>query len=65
MTRNFLSRLSHLKRDRRAVWVGYVLVAVGLAVLPFVVDNAIGRTWVRIIDFALIYAMLALERCNR
>jgi len=60
MTRNFLSRLSHLKRDRRAVWVGYVLVAVGLAVLPFVVDNAIGRTWVRIIDFALIYAMLAL-----
>ena len=60
MTRNFHSRLSHLKRDRRAVWVGYVLVAVGLAVLPFVVDNAIGRTWVRIIDFALIYAMLAL-----
>jgi branched-chain amino acid transport system permease protein len=60
MTRNFLSRLSRLKRDRRAVWVGYVLVAVGLAVLPFVVDNAIGRTWVRIIDFALIYAMLAL-----
>jgi branched-chain amino acid transport system permease protein len=37
-----------------------VLVAVGLAVLPFVVDNAIGRTWVRIIDFALIYVMLAL-----
>ena len=60
MTRNLFSRLSHLKRDRRAVWVGYVLVAVGLAVLPFVVDNGIGRTWVRIIDFALIYAMLAL-----
>lgn len=60
MTRNFLSRLSHLKRDRRVVWVGFSLVATGLAVLPFVVDNAIGRTWVRIIDFALIYAMLAL-----
>ena len=37
-----------------------IVVLVGLAVLPFVVDNAIGRTWVRIIDFALIYAMLAL-----
>ena len=60
MTRNLLSHLSRLKRDRRAVWIGYVLVAVGLAVLPFVVDNAIGRTWVRIIDFALIYVMLAL-----
>ena len=60
MTRNLLLRLSCFKRDRRAVWIGYVLVAVGLAVLPFVVDNAIGRTWVRIIDFALIYVMLAL-----
>lgn len=60
MTRNLLSHLSRFKSDRRAVWIGYVLVAVGLAVLPFVVDNAIGRTWVRIIDFALIYVMLAL-----
>ncbi len=60
MTGHFISRLSILKRDRRAVWVGYVLVAVGLALLPFVVDNTVGRTWVRIIDFALIYAMLAL-----
>ena len=60
MTGHFFSGLSNLKRDRRAVWVGYVLVAVGLALLPFVVDNTVGRTWVRIIDFALIYAMLAL-----
>ncbi len=60
MTRNLLLHLSRFKSDRRAVWIGYVLVAVGLAVLPFVVDNAIGRTWVRIIDFALIYVMLAL-----
>ena len=60
MTRNLLSHLSRFKSDRRAVWIGYVLVAVGLAVLPFFVDNAIGRTWVRIIDFALIYVILAL-----
>ena len=60
MNRNLFSRLSRLKRDHRAVWLGYALVAMGLAVLPFVVDTALGRTWVRIIDFALIYAMLAL-----
>jgi branched-chain amino acid transport system permease protein len=60
VTRSLFSRLSRLKRDRRAVWIGYALVGVGLAVLPFLVDNTIGRTWVRIIDFALIYAMLAL-----
>ena len=60
MISTILSRLTRLKRDRRAVWVGYGLVGVALAILPFVVDNAIGRTWVRIIDFALIYAMLAL-----
>lgn len=54
------SWLSQLKRDRRAVWVGYALIGVGLAVLPFAVDGAFGRTWVRIVDFALIYAMLAL-----
>lgn len=60
MMKNLLSGLAQLKQDRRAVWVGYVMVALGLAVLPFVVDSGIGRTWVRIIDFALIYVMLAL-----
>ncbi|HUU72831.1 MAG TPA: hypothetical protein VMW70_09400, partial [Burkholderiales bacterium] len=58
--RKLRSWLSQLKRDRRAVWVGYALIGVGLAVLPFAVDGAFGRTWVRIVDFALIYAMLAL-----
>ncbi len=52
--------VSRLKKDRRAVWIGYVLLGAGLAVLPFAVDGGFGRTWVRIVDFALIYAMLAL-----
>ena len=60
MMKRLFARLSRLKRERRAVWLGYALVAIALAVLPFVVDKSIGRTWVRIIDFALIYAMLAL-----
>ena len=60
MMKAVFSQLLRLKRDRRAVWVGYALVGVALATLPFVVDNTVGRTWVRIIDFALIYVMLAL-----
>ena len=36
------------------------LVGVVLAVLPFVVGSAFGNTWVRVIDFALLYVMLAL-----
>jgi len=52
--------LGALRRDRRAVWAGYVLIAVALAVLPFAIDNTIGRTWVRVLDFALLYALLAL-----
>lgn len=40
--------------------LGMVLVAVALAVLPFVVGANFGNSWVRIIDFALLYIMLAL-----
>ena len=60
MMKTFRNRLSRLKQDRRAVWLGYVLIGAGLAVLPFAIDGGLGRTWVRIVDFALIYAMLAL-----
>src|SRR5215204_6527516 len=38
----------------------YLLVAAVLIALPFVVDATLGRTWVRIIDVALLFAMLAL-----
>src|SRR5688500_15769609 len=47
-------------RDRRVAWTVYVLLAVALAALPFVVDATLGRTWVRIIDVALLFVMLAL-----
>jgi branched-chain amino acid transport system permease protein len=53
--------LSHrLHSDPRIAWAAYVLLGVLLAVLPFVVDWGMGRTWVRILDFALLYVMLAL-----
>ena len=54
------ARWTVLKRDRRVVWTTYVLLGVILAVLPFMTDAALGRSWMRIIDFALLYIMLAL-----
>jgi branched-chain amino acid transport system permease protein len=45
---------------RNRAWIGYVALAIGLALLPFLVDAGMGRTWVRLLDFALLYVMLAL-----
>src|SRR3989454_4782001 len=41
------------------VWAGVVLVAIALALLPFVASIA-GQAWVRILNFAMLYVMLAL-----
>jgi branched-chain amino acid transport system permease protein len=54
------SRLVHLKRDRRVVLASYAVLVVALALLPFVVGAGLGRGWVRILDFALLYIMLAV-----
>jgi len=48
------------RSDPRVAWASYVALGILLAVLPFVVDAGMGRTWVRILDFALLYVMLAL-----
>jgi branched-chain amino acid transport system permease protein len=37
-----------------------VMFAVGLLLLPFITDALLGRGWVRIVDFAMLYIMLAL-----
>ena len=41
----------------RLKWAFFVLA---LILLPFLTDFALGKTWVRILDFALLYVMLAL-----
>jgi branched-chain amino acid transport system permease protein len=47
-------------RDRPwLVWVGFALIGVSLAVLPFAVAQA-GTTWVRITNYAILYVLLAL-----
>jgi branched-chain amino acid transport system permease protein len=55
-----LGVLRELKADPRARWIGVALIAVALLVLPFAVEATAGRGWVRILDFALLYVMLAL-----
>ncbi len=42
------------------VRAGTALIGVALAVLPLVVGATFGNSWVRIVDFALLYIMLAL-----
>jgi len=41
-------------------WLAFSLLAAGLAALPFLVDAGLGRSWVRLLDLALLYAILAL-----
>jgi branched-chain amino acid transport system permease protein len=47
-------------RDPRIARVAFVALGALLLVLPFVVEAGMGRTWVRILDFAMLYVMLAL-----
>jgi branched-chain amino acid transport system permease protein len=53
-------RWQQLKHDRRAALAAWLVVAIVLALLPFVTGELLGRSWVRIVDFALLYIMLAL-----
>ena len=56
----WLTGLAWLQRDPRGKWMGMALAAIVLALLPFALEASVGRTWVRIIDLALLYVMLAL-----
>jgi branched-chain amino acid transport system permease protein len=55
-----LGVLRELKAHSQARWIGVTLIIVALLVLPFVIEAIAGRGWVRILDFALLYVMLAL-----
>jgi branched-chain amino acid transport system permease protein len=47
------------RKNPKLVWVGIALVALALILLPFVAALA-GTAWVRVLNFALLYVMLAL-----
>jgi branched-chain amino acid transport system permease protein len=46
--------------DRRKAYAGIGLIAVVLSVAPFIVGATLGNAWVRVLDFAALYIMLAL-----
>ena len=52
-------RLAKLRDDPRVAWVGIVLIALALAVLPFTLAAA-GTTWVRITNLAILFMLLSL-----
>ncbi|MBK5913256.1 ABC transporter permease subunit [Rhodocyclus purpureus] len=52
--------LAELRRDRRAAIAATLAIGIVLAVAPFVIGATAGSTWLRIVDFALLYIMLAL-----
>jgi branched-chain amino acid transport system permease protein len=60
MTGSWHSRWQVLRHDRRVVIAGWIFLALLLAALPFLTGQSLGRSWVRILDFALLYVMLAL-----
>lgn len=54
------ARWQALRQDRRVVIAVALALAVVLALLPFLLGAGLGRSWVRIVDIALLYVMLAL-----
>jgi len=53
-----LKRLFH--PDKHYSWLALAVTGLVLLALPFATDLLLGRGWVRIADFALLYIMLAL-----
>lgn len=52
--------MSSMRGLGRSPWLGVTAMAVALILLPFVVSGSFGNSWVRVLDFALLYVMLAL-----
>jgi branched-chain amino acid transport system permease protein len=48
------------KRHPLVKWGGFLLIAAALLLAPFAVGHVGGPAWVRVLDFALLYIMLAL-----
>ena len=44
----------------RKPWLGVTLVGIALLLAPLVVGASLGNAWVRVLDFAALYIMLAL-----
>jgi branched-chain amino acid transport system permease protein len=47
------------KKNPRKAYTGMAMIAVAVIIFPFIASN-FGNSWVRILDFSLLYIMLAL-----
>jgi len=54
-----MGTLADLKKNPAAIWVGIALIAVALALLPFVLQMA-GTAWIRITNLAILFVLLSL-----
>jgi branched-chain amino acid transport system permease protein len=54
-----MSSLFDIKHNRRKAYTSFILLGIVLLAFPFVASN-FGNSWVRIMDVALLYIMLAL-----
>ena len=54
-----MTALAELRKHPRARLVGVVLIGLALLVLPFVLAS-VGTAWVRILNLAILYSLLAL-----
>jgi len=46
--------------EKHKSWLGMALIATALVLAPIVVGASLGNAWVRVLDFAALYIMLAL-----
>jgi branched-chain amino acid transport system permease protein len=54
-----MSSLFDIKHNPRKAYTSFIILGIALAAFPFIASN-FGNSWVRIIDLALLYIMLAL-----
>ncbi len=48
------------RHDRRPVWLAVIALGLALLVAPELVNQGLGQSWVRTLDFALLWIVLAL-----
>ena len=49
-----------MSRQPRQIWLTFIALGIGLALLPLLVEAGLGRSWVRVMDFTLLYIILAV-----
>ena len=55
-----LPGLGQFRRDKSAAVIASIVMGIVLAALPFLIGSGLGNSWLRIVDFAMLYIMLAL-----